>query len=54
MKHKNLKMPTKIAIYIRFGSETFSCILPDEADKLRKYYAEHRGCAPFEKPLGGK
>ena len=34
MKHNNLKMPTKIAIYIRFGSETFSCILPDEAENF--------------------
>lgn len=54
MKQKNLKMPEKMAIYIRSGAEPFSCVLPDKADELRKYYAEHRDCTPLEKPSGGK
>lgn len=32
----------KIAFYCRVGGQSFGFVLPDEADKLREFFAEHQ------------
>ena len=32
----------EIAFYCRMGGQSFGFVLPDEADKLREFFAEHQ------------
>lgn len=34
----------KIAFYCRVDGQGFGFVLPDEADKLREFFAEHQDC----------
>ena len=40
-KHYTSIKGKKIAFYCRIGSTAFGCILPDEADILKKFFAEN-------------
>ena len=35
----------KIGFYCRFGSTAFGCILPDESEKLRSFFAEEKSAS---------
>ena len=39
----------KLAFYCRIGGKDHGFILPDEADKLRKFFAEHQNKPALEK-----
>lgn len=40
----------EIAFYYRMGVQSFGFVLPDEADKLREFFAEHQDKPALEKP----
>ena len=40
----------KIALYCRVDGQGFGFVLPDEADKLREFFAEHQDKPALEKP----
>mgnify|MGYP006865421492 CR=1 FL=1 len=40
----------KIAFYCRVDGQGFGFVLPDEADKLREFFAEHQDKPALEKP----
>ena len=40
----------KIAFYCRVDGQSFGFVLPDEADKLREFFAEHQDKPALEKP----
>ena len=40
----------KIAFYCRVGGQSFGFVLPDEADKLREFFAEHQDKPVLENP----
>ena len=35
----------KIGFYCRFGSTAFGCILPDESEELRRFFAEEKAAS---------
>lgn len=39
----------KVGFYFRAGSTSFGCILPDESDKLRKFFADEEAKQQKEK-----
>lgn len=39
----------KLAFYCRIGGKGYGFILPEEADKLRKFFAEHQNKPALEK-----
>ena len=40
----------KIAFYCRVDGQGFGFVLPDEADKLREFFAEHQDKPALENP----
>ncbi len=40
----------KAAFYCRVDGQGFGFVLPDEADKLREFFAEHQDKPALEKP----
>ena len=40
----------KIALYCRVDGQGFGFVLPEEADKLRKFFAEHQDKPALENP----
>ena len=40
----------KIAFYCRIGGKGYSFFLPEDAEKLREFFAEHQEPAALEKP----
>lgn len=40
----------KIAFYCRVDGQSYGFILPDEADKLREFFAEHQDKPALENP----
>ena len=40
----------KIALYCRVDGQGFGFVLPDEADKLREFFAEHQDKPVLENP----
>lgn len=40
----------KIALYCRVDGQGFGFVLPDEADKLREFFAEHQDKPALENP----
>lgn len=40
----------EIAFYCRVGGQSFGFVLPDEADKLREFFAEHQDKPALENP----
>ena len=44
----------KIAFYCRVGGQSFGFVLPDEADKLREFFAEHQDKPALEKSIKRK
>lgn len=40
----------KIAFYCRVDGQGFGFVLPDEADKLREFFAEHQNKPALENP----
>ena len=42
----------KIAFYCRVDGQGFGFVLPDEADKLREFFAEHQDKPALENPSG--
>ncbi len=39
----------KIAFYCRIGGQSFGFLLPEDADKLREFFAEHQEQPTLEK-----
>ena len=44
----------KIALYCRVDGQGFGCVLPDEADKLREFFAEHQDKPALENPSSAR
>ena len=44
----------KIAFYCRVDGQGFGFVLPDEADKLREFFAEHQDKPALEKSIKRK
>jgi len=42
----------KIAFYCRVDGQGFCFVLPEEADKLREFFAEHQDKPALENPSG--
>ena len=42
----------KITLYCRVDGQGFGFVLPDEADKLREFFAEHQDKPALENPSG--
>ena len=42
----------KIAFYCRVDGQGFGFVLPEEADKLREFFAEHQDKPALENPSG--
>lgn len=42
----------KIAFYCRIGGKGYGFLLPEDAEKLRKFFAEHDEQAALEKTSG--
>lgn len=40
----------KIAFYCRIGGKGYGFLLPEDAEKLREFFAEHQEPAALEKP----
>jgi len=43
-------MTMKIAFYCRLGGKGYGFLLPEDAEKLREFFAEHQEPAALEKP----
>ncbi len=44
----------KIAFYCRIGGTGYGFLLPEDAEKLREFFAEHQESAALEKPSSAR